>query len=71
MGVCLIQNDFRALDHDHLMTLQRRVADMATSIASGYGCKATVSWRLEEQPLYPPTVNDAASVQFTKDVAIR
>ena len=59
----------RALDHDHLMRLQSRVEGMSVSVASGYGCNATVSWRLNEQPLYPPTVNDAASVQFTKEVA--
>ena len=59
----------RALDHEHLIKLQIRVAEMATAVASGYGCNTTVSWRLDEQPLYPPTVNDAATVLFTKEVA--
>ena len=59
----------RALDHDHLKRLQSRVEGMSASVASGFGCNVTVSWRLDEQPLYPPTVNDAASVQFTKEVA--
>ena len=59
----------RALSLDQLLTLQGRVKDMSASVASGFGCNVTVSWRLDEQPLYPPTVNDAASVQFTKEVA--
>ena len=60
----------RALSLDQLVTLQGRVKGMSASVASGFGCNVTVSWRLDEQPLYPPTVNDAASVQFTKEVAV-
>jgi len=59
----------RALTHEHLMYLQRRINEMAPALVVAYNCQADVDWRLDEQPLYPPTINDAETVQFTKGVA--
>jgi amidohydrolase len=50
----------RALTLDQLLKLKARVEEMAPLIVAGFGCNATVDWRLDEQPLYPPTVNDKA-----------
>jgi hypothetical protein len=29
--------------------MQRRIEEMAPSVVAGYGCNATVDWRLDEQ----------------------
>ncbi|GAX80498.1 hypothetical protein CEUSTIGMA_g7936.t1 [Chlamydomonas eustigma] len=59
----------RSLDHAALLHNQRRVEEMAVAFAAGYGCNASVNWRLDEQPLYPPTVNDPPTAAFTTRVA--
>eukprot|EP00197_Chlamydomonas_leiostraca_P009534 CAMPEP_0202861742 /NCGR_PEP_ID=MMETSP1391-20130828/3038_1 /ASSEMBLY_ACC=CAM_ASM_000867 /TAXON_ID=1034604 /ORGANISM="Chlamydomonas leiostraca, Strain SAG 11-49" /LENGTH=420 /DNA_ID=CAMNT_0049541175 /DNA_START=19 /DNA_END=1281 /DNA_ORIENTATION=- len=61
----------RGLDHALLQRLQGRVESLTTSVAAGYGCNVSVDWRLQEQPYYPPTVNDAATVAFTNEVVAK
>lgn len=50
------------------MFMKRRLEEMAPAVASGYGCNATVDWRLDEQPYYPPTVNDERMAEFAMQV---
>ncbi|GFR48947.1 hypothetical protein Agub_g10961, partial [Astrephomene gubernaculifera] len=59
----------RGLTHEHLMFMKRRLEEMAPAVASGYGCNATVDWRLDEQPYYPPTVNDERMANFAMQTA--
>jgi hypothetical protein len=49
--------------------MKGRIESMVPTLAAAYGCNATVDWRLEEQPYYPPTVNDEKSVAFTREIA--
>lgn len=49
---------------------QGRVEAMAPALAAAFGCNATIDWRLEEQPYYPPTVNDGGAAAFARRVAI-
>lgn len=57
------------LTHEHLMFMKRRIEEMAPAIAAGYSCNATVDWRLDEQPYYPPTVNDESMAAFALKVS--
>lgn len=50
------------------MFMKRRIEEMAPAVTSGYGCTATVDWRLDEQPYYPPTVNDDSMAAFASQV---
>ncbi|EFJ47428.1 hypothetical protein VOLCADRAFT_81528 [Volvox carteri f. nagariensis] len=59
----------RGLTHEHLMFMKRRLEEMAPAVVAGYGCNATVDWRLEEQPYYPPTVNDERMATFALQTA--
>ncbi len=59
----------RALEPRHLEHLQKRVEQLVPTLALGFGCNASVDWRLNEQPLYPPTVNDARTAEFARNVA--
>ncbi len=59
----------RALSHEVMEVLQVRLEDMSARVAEGYGCTATVDWRLDYQPYYPPTVNDPGMAGFAQDVA--
>lgn len=42
--------------------------ELAAAQAQAFGCTADVDWREEEQPYYPPTVNDAGAYAFAADV---
>ena len=65
-----IGGTIRALTLDQLIKLKSRVEEMTPLIVAGFGCNATVNWRLEDQPLYPPTVNDKdLTNQFSSQVA--
>ncbi|PNW70634.1 hypothetical protein CHLRE_17g728100v5 [Chlamydomonas reinhardtii] len=61
----------RGLTHEHLMFMKRRIEEMAPAIAAGYSCNATVDWRLDEQPYYPPTVNDESMAAFALKTAAK
>ncbi|KAK9829138.1 hypothetical protein WJX72_004097 [[Myrmecia] bisecta] len=61
----------RCLTHDGMMTLQKRVTEVIRAQAASFGCTADISWREEDQPYYPPTVNDKGAFEFAKDVGIR
>ena len=67
-SIATIGGTIRALTLEQLLKLQSRVEEMTPLIVAGFGCNATVSWRLEDQPLYPPTVNDK---QLTTDFSIK
>ncbi|KAG2490995.1 hypothetical protein HYH03_010667 [Edaphochlamys debaryana] len=54
----------RGLTHEHLLYMKRRIEEMSPAVAAAYGCNATVDWRLDEQPYYPPTVNDEKAAAF-------
>lgn len=43
---------------------------MVPAVASGFSCSSTVDWRLEEQPYYPPTVNNDAMAAFAAEVCV-
>eukprot|EP00798_Chlamydomonas_sp_ICE-L_P028358 gene28359-31485_t len=58
-----------ALSPTHLLHMRDRVNKVVPALADGFGCTTTISWRLDEQPLYPPTVNDPTMAEFQKDVA--
>ncbi len=53
------------------MFMKRRIEEMAPAVTAGYGCTATVDWRLDEQPYYPPTVNDDGMAAFASQVRSR
>jgi IAA-amino acid hydrolase len=59
----------RALTHEHIEALRGRIASMAAAVAAAYGCTASVDWREDIQPYYPPTVNDPAAAAFAARVA--
>lgn len=62
----------RGLDHDVLVRLQQRVESLTSSVAAGYGCNATVDWRLDTQPVSMTVFNveDGVDVEerVTNDV---
>jgi metal-dependent amidase/aminoacylase/carboxypeptidase family protein len=57
------------MGHDQMVRTARRIETMVAAVAAGYGCNVTVDWRQEEQPYYPPTVNDGAAAAFVRRVA--
>jgi len=58
----------RTLSHAHMEVTKKRLIELAAAQAQAYGCTADVDWREEEQPYYPPTVNDAGAYAFAADV---
>lgn len=61
-----LQGSVRALTQETFDRLHSRIETIVTSTADMYGCTANVSW---SHVPYPPTVNDAAMVNFVKSVA--
>uniref|UniRef100_A0A6S8GW75 Peptidase M20 dimerisation domain-containing protein n=2 Tax=Dunaliella tertiolecta TaxID=3047 RepID=A0A6S8GW75_DUNTE len=59
----------RTLDHDTMVHLQGRLESLAAAIAAGFGCTTSLDWRLNEQPYYPPTVNDPKVAAMAAAVA--
>lgn len=47
--------------------IERRIGEVATSIAAAFGAEATLSYKRG----YPPTINDPAQAQFAHSVAAR
>ncbi|KAL6753953.1 hypothetical protein V8C86DRAFT_2714039 [Haematococcus lacustris] len=69
--VAQLGGTIRALDHEAMMRLQSRVGSLSEGVAQGYGCSAEVDWRQDQQPYYPPTVNDAAVERVTQQMAAK
>ncbi|KAJ9511326.1 hypothetical protein QJQ45_029740 [Haematococcus lacustris] len=69
--VAQLGGTIRALDHEAMMRLQSRVGSLSKGVAQGYGCSAEVDWRQDQQPYYPPTVNDAAVERVTQQMAAK
>ena len=55
----------RSLTMDGLLNLQKRVKEIAESVAKAHGCEAIVDYPGND---YPPTVNDAEMWKFAKEV---
>ncbi len=55
----------RSLTMDGLLNLQKRVKEIAESVAKAHGCEAIVDYPGND---YPPTVNDAEIWKFAKEV---
>lgn len=49
--------------------LKGRVEALVPTLVAAYGCNGTVEWVEEEHPSYPPLVNDAHAVAFTRGIA--
>ncbi len=55
----------RSLTMEGLLNLQKRVKEIAESVAKAHGCEAIVDYPGND---YPPTVNDAEMWKFAKEV---
>ena len=55
----------RSLTMDGLLSLQKRVKEIAESVAKAHGCEAIVDYPGND---YPPTVNDSDMWKFAKEV---
>ena len=55
----------RSLTMDGLLSLQKRVKEIAKSVAKAHGCEAIVDYPGND---YPPTVNDSDMWKFAKEV---
>lgn len=61
----------RALTGKQMTHIRARMDALVQPFAAAYGCNGTINWRLNEQPYYPPTVNDDKAAAFAWDVASR
>lgn len=62
---CRLSGAVRTFNDDLLRTIGKRIEEISQSVASAFGCKALVEFRLA----YPVTVNDADMANFAMDVA--
>ena len=62
-----ILGTLRSLTMDGLLNLQKRVKEIAESVAKAHGCEAIVDYPGND---YPPTVNDGDMWKFAKEVGI-
>ena len=62
-----ILGTLRSLTMDGLLSLQKRVKEIAESVAKAHGCEAIVDYPGND---YPPTVNDGDTWEFAKEVGI-
>ena len=60
-----ILGTLRSLTMDGLLSLQKRVKEIAESVAKAHGCEAIVDYPGND---YPPTVNDGDMWEFAKEV---
>ena len=60
-----IRGTLRSLTMDGLLSLQKRVKEIAGSVAKAHGCEAIVDYPGND---YPPTVNDGDMWEFAKGV---
>ena len=60
-----IRGTLRSLTMDGLLSLQKRVKEIAGSVAKAHGCEAIVDYPGND---YPPTVNDGDMWEFAKEV---
>lgn len=60
---CVIRGTTRWLSEHVGTTLEHRIKELASTVASGFGCHATVDY----ERLFPATVNDSAATQFLQD----
>ena len=60
-----ILGTLRSLTMDGLLSLQKRVKEIAESVAKAHGCEAIVDYPGND---YPPTVNDGDMWEFAKGV---
>ena len=60
-----ILGTLRSLTMDGLLNLQKRVKEIAESVAKAHGCEAIVDYPGND---YPPTVNDGDMWEFAKEV---
>lgn len=61
---CVLRGTTRWFDNAVGDLIESRLTSLASSIASGFGCKATV----RHDRRYPPTFNDAAEAAFIRSV---
>jgi amidohydrolase len=60
-----ISGTVRTLTPQVMQLTQRRISEIASGVAKGYGCEATFEYRLG----YPVTLNDAGAVELFNDIA--
>mmetsp|Transcript_1918 Transcript_1918/g.2843 ORF Transcript_1918/g.2843 Transcript_1918/m.2843 type:complete len:498 (-) Transcript_1918:198-1691(-) len=65
----VIGGTIRALSRPQLSHLQRRLTEQTQLVARALGCEAQVDWREDEQPYYPPTVNDPHMARLVAEIA--
>ncbi len=61
---CVIRGTTRWFDKAVGDLVEGRLNDLANSVVSGFGCKATIHYERR----YPPTINDAAEAAFVRSV---
>ena len=68
-----LQGTLRALNPETFAAFQKKIADMASSVAEAYGCTAKTNFAPEHGGVkrvpYPPTVNDARAANLAMRVA--
>jgi amidohydrolase len=57
----------RAYSDDVFELMRRRLQELSTNIARGYGCDASVRFT----PSYPPVVNDPKATAYAEQIAVR
>ena len=57
---------FRSFTQLGFAHLRQRILEVVTHQAAVFGCNATVDFRDDIMPAYPPTVNDVGSYEFAK-----
>lgn len=62
---CLIRGTTRWYDDGVGDSIEERIARLASSVATGFGCTA----RIDYQRRYPATINDPASAKLLREVA--
>jgi hippurate hydrolase len=62
---CTIRGTTRWFDDGVGATLERRILDLSSSIASGFGCEA----RVEYDRRYPATINDPSAAKLIRSLA--
>lgn len=50
------------------MSCAANVGQIVELQATSFGCRARIDWMEDEQPYYPPLVNDKAAYGFAMDV---
>ncbi|KAF8058874.1 ILL5 [Scenedesmus sp. PABB004] len=67
--VVTLRGTLRALTHEHMEFMRRRIEEVVPAAVGAYQCNGTVDWQLGHHPYYPPTVNDPAAAALAREAA--